>query len=171
MVCLVFLFSSTKHETKRLCDDISLSHFSHSFYQIDMCYSVRQYLPKWSKNNRSCITVGCGNRRVTKKISWSSDVGQLRYVAFKIVNLAIFWVLYLSCPTSKLHEKIFGNSPLTEVNMVFYGPCLGTSPVLRKWARKNPWKSKNAKKMPLSLASSSDVARILAMTHKDTIDL
>ena len=59
MVCLVFLFSSTKHETKRLCDDISLSHFSHSFYQIDMCYSERQYLPKWSKSNRSCITVGC----------------------------------------------------------------------------------------------------------------
>ena len=26
-------------------------------------------------------------------------------------------------------------------------------------------------KMPLSLASSSDAARILAMTHKDTIDL
>ena len=44
------------------------------------------------------------HRRVTKKNSWSSDVGQLRYVAFKIVNLAIFWVLYLSCPTSELHD-------------------------------------------------------------------
>ena len=32
-------------------------------------------------------------------------------------------------------------------------------------------KIKKCKKMPLSLASSSDVARILAMTHKDTIDL
>ena len=40
----------------------------------------------------------------------------------------------------------FGNSPMTEVNVVFYGPCLGTSPVLRKWAWKKPWKSRNAKK-------------------------
>ena len=32
-------------------------------------------------------------------------------------------------------------------------------------------KIKKCKKMPLSLASSSDVARILAMTHKDFLDL
>ena len=31
-------------------------------------------------------------------------------------------------------------------------------------------KIKKCKKMPLSLASSSDVARILAMTHKDFLD-
>ena len=41
------------------------------------------------------------------------------------------------------------------------------------WENKHKQNHENKKmqKMPLSLASSSDVARILAMTHKDTIDL
>ena len=83
---------------------------------------------------------------VGSKNSWSSDVGQLRYVAQKMAKSTVLKATYLSCPTSELHEFFFGNSPMTEVNMVFYGPCLGTSPVLRKWAWKKPWKSKNAKK-------------------------
>ena len=40
-----------------------------------------------------------------------------------------------------------------------------------KMSMEKTMKIKKCKKMPLSLASSSDVARILAMTHKDTIDL
>jgi hypothetical protein len=40
-----------------------------------------------------------------------------------------------------------------------------------KMSMEKTMKIKKCKKMPLSLASSSDVARILAMTHRDTIDL
>ena len=40
-----------------------------------------------------------------------------------------------------------------------------------KMSMEKTMKIKKCKKMPLSLASSSDVARILAMTHIDFLDL
>ena len=67
--------------------------------------------------------------------SWVLDVktlGQLSYKNQRMARLTILKVTYLSCPTSELHEIFLGISPMTEVDMVFYGLCLGTSPILRK---------------------------------------
>ena len=69
-----------------------------------------------------------------------------------VLKIVWYWLSsigHTECISADPHwnfMNFFCNSPMTEVNMVFYGPCLGTSPVLRKWALEKPWKSQNAKK-------------------------
>ena len=99
------------------------------------------------------------NRRVTKKISWGSDVGQHRYGTLNTAKIAIFRVSYLSSPMSELHEIFFGDSPIPTLNSIFPGHV---SAPHRFWEKRHGWNHGNPK-MPLSLALFSDMVGISAM--------
>ena len=54
-------------------------------------------------------------------------------------------------------EKIFWYSPMTEVEMIFYGLCPDSSPVLRTMTWLKPWKSKNGTFTALDLLNGWDL--------------
>ena len=105
------------------------------------------------------------NRRVTKKISWSSDIGLLRYETRKIAILAVFQVPYLCCPMAELHEMFFGDSPITTLNSILPGHV---SAPRRFWEKRHGWNHGNPK-MPLSLALFSDMVGISAMDQRKNL--
>ena len=60
-------------------------------------------------------------------------------------------------PYNRSSWNFFGNSPMTEVKMAFYGSCPDSSPVLRKVTRLKPWKSKNGAFTALDLPNGWDL--------------
>ena len=101
-----------------------------------------------------------------KKISWSSDKGLLRYGTLNRVKIGIFQSPISQQPFVRTSWNFFGDSPLTNLNILFMVHIREPHQI---WEKGLGWNHEYWKLAP-SLALISEMVEISDLDHEGTLN-